>query len=84
MTANKIRKYATGRARQSLVCVCGGSDRDGQGDGLIAREEKGRLRGIMGYSCLRRASRGCGGKHGPLLPTGIVGGRGTTDRQCEG
>jgi len=71
MTANKIRKYATGRARASLACgECG---RNGQGDGLIAREEKGRLRGIMGYSCSKRANGGCEGKHGPLLLTGIVG-----------
>ena len=72
MTANKIRKYATDRARVSFSRM--ENDRDGQGDELIAREEKERLRGIIGYSCLESASRGCGlGKHGSLLPTGVVG-----------
>ena len=55
--------------------------RNGQSNGSIAREEKRRLGGIIGYSCLKRASRGWQGKRGPLLSAGAGGG--TVSWQCE-
>jgi len=55
---NKIRKYATDRACEPGCCA--GSGRKGQSDESIAREEKGGLRGIIRYSCLKKAGRRCG------------------------
>ena len=68
MTTNKIRKYATGRARELFLCMWRVAELTRVMNRL--QERKREDCGIIGYSCLKRASRWCEWKHGPLLPTG--------------
>jgi len=67
MTTNNIRKYAADRARESLL-----SGRMARAMNSLQERKKEDCEVLdIRYSCLKRASRGWEGNHGPLVPTGV-------------